>query len=70
MLRAIVVCEHCEKEIPSFEEDGGILYVNFLTKEISFLCPKCNRMNALIFDEIQKRIEKSARLPRIKGTRF
>ena len=71
MLRLIMKCAFCKKETMAYEDNSGILFIDFEKKLIHYFCESCQKPNDLNLGEIQTLLEKKTSLPfpRIGGVR-
>ena len=69
MIKCILLCKKCNQKTNSYDDGDGILEIDFSKQTIFFLCPKCGHQNVLMFNEIQKKLEKNTKLPRVGGIR-
>jgi len=73
MLKVIINCGNpkCNKETLS-SDINGVFTVDFLSRQIKFICPKCNKESCLDLDFITKSVEnqKSKAFPGIGKSNF
>jgi len=67
VIKIINVCGRCGKE--SFPDEPSVLEINYKTRIMAFLCPKCGHSNVFDFSDDGGNL-KNNRLPQIGNSRY